>query len=80
MSVDASRMQDLCTYGHIAWSALLQMTLAFVSLYNLLGWPSFVGVGIMVISIPVNTMLARYMRALSEKTMKVKDRRHTTYE
>lgn len=75
MSVDASRLQDLCTYGHVAWSALLQMTLAFVSLYNLLGWPSFIGVGIMIVSIPVNTALARYMRSLSERTMKVKDRR-----
>ena len=38
MSVDATRLQDLCTYGHIIWSALFQMTLAFVSLYNLVGW------------------------------------------
>ncbi len=38
MSVDATRLQDLCTYGHITWSALFQMTLAFVSLYNLVGW------------------------------------------
>ncbi|PWN90969.1 hypothetical protein FA10DRAFT_230362 [Acaromyces ingoldii] len=75
MSVDATRLQDLCTYGHIAWSALFQMTLAFVSLYNLLGWPSFVGVAIMVVSIPLNTILARYMRMLAERTMKVKDRR-----
>lgn len=75
MSVDATRLQDLCTYGHIAWSAVFQMTLAFVSLYNLLGWPSFVGVGIMVVSVPINTALARYMRSLSEKTMKVKDKR-----
>ncbi|UZJ53839.1 hypothetical protein CBS101457_003159 [Exobasidium rhododendri] len=75
MSVDATRLQDLCTYGHIAWSALFQMTLAFVSLYNLLGWPSFIGVGIMVVSVPINTALARYMRSLSERTMKVKDKR-----
>ncbi|PWN48566.1 putative YCF1 [Violaceomyces palustris] len=75
MSVDATRLQDLCTYGHIAWSALFQMTLAFVSLYNLLGWPSFVGVGIMVVSVPLNTALARYLRRLSEKQMKVKDKR-----
>ena len=75
MSVDATRLQDLCTYGHIAWSAVFQMVLAFVSLYNLLGWPSFVGVAIMVVSIPINTALARYMRSLAEQTMKVKDKR-----
>lgn len=75
MSVDATRLQDLCTYGHIVWSALFQMTLAFVSLYVLLGWQAFVGVGIMVVSIPLNTFLARTLKKLSEKQMKVKDRR-----
>ncbi|KDN53139.1 putative YCF1-vacuolar ABC transporter [Tilletiaria anomala UBC 951] len=75
MSVDATRLQDLCTYGHIIWSALFQMTLAFISLYSLMGWQAFVGVAIMVVSVPLNTVLARYMKKLSEKQMVVKDRR-----
>jgi hypothetical protein len=33
----------------------LQIVLAFISLYNLLGWPAFVGVAVMVFSIPINT-------------------------
>ncbi|PWN42694.1 putative YCF1 [Ceraceosorus guamensis] len=75
MSVDATRLQDLMTYGHIIWSAFFQMTLAFVSLYKLLGWPSLVGVSVMVVSVPLNTLLARYMRTLSTKQMKIRDRR-----
>ncbi|CAO1618700.1 unnamed protein product [Sympodiomycopsis kandeliae] len=75
MSVDATRLQDLCTYGHVIWSAVFQMLLAFVSLYNLLGWPAFAGVGVMVISLPLNTMLAKYMRSLAEQNMKIKDKR-----
>ena len=71
MSVDATRLQDLCTYGLISISGPIQVmvtlqnrlftnsigkiTLAFISLYNLLGWSAFVGVGIMIISIPLNT-------------------------
>lgn len=51
------------------------MTLAFVSLYALLGWPAFVGVAIMVVSVPLNTVLANYMKKLSQKQMKVKDKR-----
>jgi ABC-type bacteriocin/lantibiotic exporter with double-glycine peptidase domain len=51
------------------------MTLAFISLYELLGWSSMVGVAIMVISVPLNTVLARYMRKLSTKQMKIRDRR-----
>lgn len=38
---------------HIAWSGPLQIILAFISLYRLIGWQSFVGVAIMVISVSV---------------------------
>lgn len=55
MSVDATRLQDLCTYGLIAISGPLQIILAFVSLYDLLGWAAFVGVAIMIFSVPLNT-------------------------
>ncbi|KAI0788813.1 metal resistance protein YCF1 [Abortiporus biennis] len=75
MSVDATRLQDLCTYGLIAISGPFQITLAFISLYNILGWPAFVGVGIMVVSIPLNTVIARYMKTLQQKQMKNRDQR-----
>ncbi|OJA12951.1 hypothetical protein AZE42_07484 [Rhizopogon vesiculosus] len=75
MSVDASRLQDLCTYGLIAISGPFQITLAFVSLYNLLGWSAFVGVAIMIISIPLNTSIARLLKKMQEQQMKNRDRR-----
>ena len=59
-SVDAMRLQDLCTYGLIAISGPFQITLAFISLYNLLGWSAFVGVGVMLVAIPINTVLCRF--------------------
>jgi ATP-binding cassette, subfamily C (CFTR/MRP), member 1 len=61
-SVDAMRMQDLCTYGLIAISGPFQITLAFISLYNLLGWSAFVGVAVMILSIPINTVSLHYIR------------------
>lgn len=48
MSVDSARLQEFCTYGLMLISGTFQVILAFVSLYNLLGWPAFVGVAIMV--------------------------------
>jgi ATP-binding cassette, subfamily C (CFTR/MRP), member 1 len=48
MSVDCTRLQDFCTYGLVLVSGTFQIVLAFVSLYDLLGWSAFVGVGIMV--------------------------------
>ena len=48
MSVDSTRLQEFCTYGLMLVSGTFQVVLAFVSLYNLLGWSAFVGVAIMV--------------------------------
>ncbi|TCD67602.1 hypothetical protein EIP91_012232 [Steccherinum ochraceum] len=75
MSVDATRMQDLCTYGLIAISGPFQITLAFISLYGILGWPAFVGVAIMIFSIPLNTIIARALKRMQEKQMKNRDQR-----
>ena len=75
MSVDANRLPDFLMYAHILWSAVFQICLAFVSLYRLLGWSAFVGVAIMCVSLPLNMMLAQYMRNLSARQMKIKDRR-----
>ncbi|WFD27064.1 hypothetical protein MNAN1_002060 [Malassezia nana] len=75
MSVDANRLPDFIMYAHILWSAVFQITIAFVSLYQLLGWSAFVGVAIMVVSVPLNTALAHYLRQLSARQMKVRDKR-----
>ncbi|KAJ1307098.1 hypothetical protein OPQ81_001216 [Rhizoctonia solani] len=75
MSVDATRLQDLCTYGLIALSGPLQIVLAFISLYNLLGWPAFVGVAIMIVSLPLNTFIARMLKNMQGEQMKNRDKR-----
>lgn len=75
MSVDAMRLQDFCTYGLIAISGPFQITLAFVSLYNILGWPAFVGIAIMIFSIPLNTFIARLLKKMQEAQMKNRDQR-----
>lgn len=46
-----------------------------MSLYKILGWQAFVGVGVMLVSLPVNTLLARRMKTLQKKMMTIKDKR-----
>ncbi|KAL9940237.1 hypothetical protein V8E36_000942 [Tilletia maclaganii] len=75
MSVDANRLQELATYLQVIWSAFFQMGLAFISLAYLLGWPAFVGVGVMIVGIPINTVIARITKKLSERQMKIRDAR-----
>jgi ABC-type bacteriocin/lantibiotic exporter with double-glycine peptidase domain len=65
----------LTQYGQIAWSGLFQITLAFISLYNLLGWTMFVGVAVMIATMPVTAFIARYQTKLQRQQMKNKDQR-----
>ncbi|CAE6428317.1 unnamed protein product [Rhizoctonia solani] len=75
MSVDATRIQSLCMGGLISISAPFQIMLAFVSLYEILGWPAFVGVAIMIVSLPLNTYIARLLKNLQQAQMKNRDAR-----
>ena len=53
----------------------IKVTLAFISLYNLLGWAAFVGVAIMIFSVALNTVIANFLKNLQIKQMKSKDKR-----
>ena len=75
MSVDQQRLSDLTQWGQQLWSAPFQITLCMISLYNLVGVSCFAGVGAMVIMIPVNGFIARFMKKLQLSQMKYKDRR-----
>ncbi|KAI8817199.1 P-loop containing nucleoside triphosphate hydrolase protein [Fimicolochytrium jonesii] len=74
-SVDAGRISDLCSYLHISWSGPFQIALAIYFLHQTLGPSIFAGVGIMILMIPVNALLATTSRDLNKVQMKNKDTR-----
>ncbi|KAF2715200.1 multidrug resistance-associated protein 1 [Pleomassaria siparia CBS 279.74] len=75
MAVDTQRLQDLAQYGQQLWSAPFQIVLCMLSLYQLVGWSMFAGVGAMIIMIPINGYIARLMKTLQKEQMKNKDSR-----
>lgn len=75
MAVDTQRLQDLSQFGQMLWSAPLQIVLCMVSLYQLLGMSMLAGVAIMVIMIPINGLIAKFMKSLQKRQMKTKDAR-----
>ncbi|KZF22614.1 multidrug resistance-associated protein 1 [Xylona heveae TC161] len=75
MAVDTQRLQDLTQFGQQLWSAPFQIVLCMVSLYQLLGLSMLAGVGAMIIMIPVNGVIARFMKRLQIVQMKNKDSR-----
>jgi ATP-binding cassette, subfamily C (CFTR/MRP), member 1 len=75
MAVDSQRLQDLTQYGQQLWSAPYQIVLCMVSLYQLVGLPMLAGVGVIIIIIPVNGLIARLMKTLQTEQMASKDSR-----
>ena len=64
MSVDAQRFMELFTYLNMVWSAPFQMTVCLYFLWNTLGPSVLAGVGIMVLLIPINGVIAKKTKAL----------------
>lgn len=66
---------DLMTYFHMMWSAPLQICLALYFLWQLMGPATLAGLGIMILMIPVNGIIAKKSRDFQKQQMKHKDHR-----
>lgn len=75
MAVDTQRLQDLAQFGQQLWSAPLQITLCMISLYQLVGFSMFAGVGVMILMIPINGFIAKISKTLQKRQMANKDAR-----
>lgn len=75
MAVDTQRLQDLTQYGQMLWSAPFQILLCMASLYQLVGVSMLAGVGAMILMIPINGFIAKFMKTLQVRQMKNKDAR-----
>ncbi|KAH6654420.1 metal resistance protein YCF1 [Truncatella angustata] len=75
MAVDAQRLQDLTQFAQQVWSAPFQIIICMVSLYQLVGWSMLAGIAVMIIMIPINGFIARFMKRLQKQQMKNKDAR-----
>ncbi|XP_067393213.1 ATP-binding cassette sub-family C member 2 isoform X2 [Emydura macquarii macquarii] len=75
MSADAQRFMDLTNFIHQLWSSPLQIALSIVFLWWELGPSVLAGIGVMVLLIPLNAVLATKARTIQMKNMKNKDER-----
>ena len=64
MSVDAQRFIELSSYLNMIWSAPFQMCVSLYFLWMTLGPSVLAGVGVMIILIPVNALIAKKTKAL----------------
>ncbi|XP_071481121.1 multidrug resistance-associated protein 1-like [Diadema antillarum] len=75
MSVDAQRCMDLCTYLNMLWSAPFQISVALYFLWQTLGPSVLAGLGVMILLIPLNALVATQAKKLQVKQMRYKDAR-----
>lgn len=67
MSVDAQKLMDVTSYVHMLWSNVLQIILSIYFLWTELGPSVLAGVGVMVLLIPVNGILATKSKTIQVK-------------
>jgi len=73
MSVDAQRLQELMGYLAILVSAPYQVCVSLALLWGQLGPSIFAGVVVMGVMVPISAAVARQVKALQKKLMKIKD-------
>eukprot|EP00871_Galdieria_phlegrea_P001718 jgi/Galph1/2547/GphlegSOOS_G1226.1 len=76
IAVDAQRIGlSLFPYLHLLWSGPFQIIVSMILLYQTIGISAFAGLALMLALIPLNLVMARIMRKLSQSLMKRKDDR-----
>ena len=82
MSIDSFKVAEVCSYLHFLWAAVpVQLVMAVSLLYSILGYSSFVGIGMMVLLLPLNLWIAHSFQAAQKRIMTATDGRiHVTNE
>ena len=62
-------------YFHMMWSAPLQIAIAIYLLWQQVGAASLAGLGVMVLMIPINGVIAKKVKTLQAAQMQIKDAR-----
>jgi ABC-type multidrug transport system fused ATPase/permease subunit len=75
ISVDVKEIEEFVCYAHFVWSCLLEVVIVMVLLYNVIGVSAFGGVGVMILSIPFNSVAFTFMSKFQEEQLGLKDER-----
>ncbi|KAL0484005.1 ATP-binding cassette, subfamily C [Acrasis kona] len=70
MSIDSQKIGDLITYLHMLWSGVFQITVCLAFLFQLVGVSTLAGLGVMLISIPSQAVVARLVARLRRTMLK----------
>lgn len=82
MAVDSFKVADISAYLHFLWAATpVQVVVAIVLLYQIMGFSSIVGISMMILLLPVNMFIAKQFSKVQKRILAATDARiHTTNE
>ncbi len=82
MAVDSFKVSEISAYLHFLWASVpVQIIVAITLLYKILGYSSVAGIGMMVLLLPLNIVIARQFSKTQKVIMAATDARiHTTNE
>ncbi|KAG0234216.1 hypothetical protein BGX31_004638 [Mortierella sp. GBA43] len=75
MAVDANRVAGFASFAFLLYSCPLEVAIACVMLYDVLGRSAFVGMGVMLLTFPVHHLAAKKYSKIQEQLMETRDRR-----
>ncbi|KAH0609923.1 uncharacterized protein H6S33_012469 [Morchella sextelata] len=82
MAVDSFKVAEVCAYLHYLIAAVpVQVVIAIALLYQILGWSSIAGIGVMILLLPINYYISSQFSKIQQAIMSTTDKRiHTTNE
>ncbi|KAF2106775.1 hypothetical protein BDV96DRAFT_693888 [Lophiotrema nucula] len=82
MAVDAFKVSEICAYLHFLWANTpVQVVMAVLLLYRILGYSSIAGIGMMIILLPINLYVSKQFAKIQKLILAATDARiHTTNE
>ena len=82
MAVDSFKLSEISAYLHFLWAETpVQVVVAVILLYGILGYSSIAGISMMFILLPINMVIASRFSAIQKQILAATDARiHTTNE
>ncbi|KOO23503.1 multidrug resistance-associated protein 3, partial [Chrysochromulina tobinii] len=75
MQIDAQKLADALPYLHLLWQGPLQLAVATYMLYDFMGYSGLAALGVLIISMPLNTWISNKARVYTKLTMEKRDKR-----
>jgi len=82
MAVDSFKVSEICAYLHFLWASTpVQLVMAITLLYQILGYSSIAGIGMMALLLPINMVISNMFATIQKQILAATDARiHTTNE